>query len=1198
MAVTTFDAQQSFAQESLARLGDRGVTGKLSEEQQKKLSESKAMQAQRKADELCQQLTWNRDSQRASTDTFFVPKESDFTAPKTYQFQRSVDYYEVLGIEELATLEEVKAAYKKLSLVYHPDKTKALPPDQQQDYATIFIAVKNAYLVLTDQPTRRQYDRDRDHDRAKAEVNGYQISKQSTVDLTEVLQRIKEMQRPPGKITDVTLTCKLEKFVYGYTKVVTRPRKEKDFYSGVTTQDHTFRIDLPKGATEPFASFFKEQGDWQPDTKPESLNFEIRAKPHATVERRGNDLALKSDIDLGAGAQRLPYISAQSPSIRGRHILLWGRNPFFPAAGAADAELRVRIQGEGLLPNSFLHLVCRLEGGRSKAGGLTFTRQTARKYLQELTDAHRAWKQRTGPQLAELWRALHEVRPAEGKDPPAVGDLHEAVSAALAEVPGEWGLIARVSAMLSEGDGRYPGLGGFLARNGMAPPGGIDAQGSEMGESGADGAPPRRTAPAAAFGVGGACSAAAMHRRLAHQQALPAECEVELTQMGEPIPLYTTPTCYLTFYSNARQLSEDSRGSLPPMFAVCLSSAICATKKAEGEWTKLRDALVPLLELTAFRLPRPARAISPLQLADFPAPRRPAAAPGAPREGEQASGSSAAHQKEVGNRAFGRGDYYTALGLYAKSVEYGAQENDVEVAAAARSNRSACLVKVGDFEEAVAEAKRALELRPGWGRAWYRAGVAQLSLGTERQQEALDALFKAVELEPSGAHVAALADLARKVRDHDMEAAVAEKEKGNAALAAKERGLAIAHYTLAIEALPPEDRSDPVAQSVLATSRSVAHSNRGGVFCALRLWDLAVADGRKAVAAKPDRRKAHNCLGTALLGAGFVEEAYSEFTWALQIDYSSDLALKGHESSMMMMPMWRSVPARRRSKDRFSLDMGRPIKFTKVHTISDVFFDHRPNEEWIHSIDNKEFQEDVLIVPGNIADTLWTLHRALKTLKSKFRRVFYVPGSRDVWMNPGEIRLSRFPDSLAKFLAILDVCEELEVDTFPAAVAQGLYIVPLFSWYNAEFDRRSRPDPNNGLDQQCVWPLDNQKELWKYMLKLNEERVGRQYRGTVLTFSHFLPLSALPYNNEGKAGQAMGCEDIEDQIRMVKSTMHIYGHSTVRTTEEYGKVLFVNHYHGYMGTEGAYEGPNRPLCVFSGDEGVSVKKRDRDRGDD
>eukprot|EP00971_Amphidinium_carterae_P109387 2166187-Amphidinium_carterae.1 len=87
---------------------------------------------------------------------------------------------QVLGIDEMAPLEEVKKAYKKLSLIYHPDKTHGKSEDEKDEYAAIFIQIKNAYQTLGDNPTRRQYDKDRDGDLAGKEVNGWKIKDMPT----------------------------------------------------------------------------------------------------------------------------------------------------------------------------------------------------------------------------------------------------------------------------------------------------------------------------------------------------------------------------------------------------------------------------------------------------------------------------------------------------------------------------------------------------------------------------------------------------------------------------------------------------------------------------------------------------------------------------------------------------------------------------------------------------------------------------------------------------------------------------------------------------------------------------------------------------------------------------------------------------------------------------------------------------------
>lgn len=61
------------------------------------------------------------------------------------------DYYGLLNIETSATLQEIKKAYRKLALRYHPDK------NQNDPYASAqFAEIKEAYEVLTN-PSKKEY---------------------------------------------------------------------------------------------------------------------------------------------------------------------------------------------------------------------------------------------------------------------------------------------------------------------------------------------------------------------------------------------------------------------------------------------------------------------------------------------------------------------------------------------------------------------------------------------------------------------------------------------------------------------------------------------------------------------------------------------------------------------------------------------------------------------------------------------------------------------------------------------------------------------------------------------------------------------------------------------------------------------------------------------------------------------------------
>ena len=63
------------------------------------------------------------------------------------------DYYEVLGVARSASDEDIKRAFRKLALEYHPDRNKS------DDAAEKFKEVNEAYQVLTDSSKRSSYDR-------------------------------------------------------------------------------------------------------------------------------------------------------------------------------------------------------------------------------------------------------------------------------------------------------------------------------------------------------------------------------------------------------------------------------------------------------------------------------------------------------------------------------------------------------------------------------------------------------------------------------------------------------------------------------------------------------------------------------------------------------------------------------------------------------------------------------------------------------------------------------------------------------------------------------------------------------------------------------------------------------------------------------------------------------------------------------
>lgn len=96
-------------------------------------------------------------------DTYQEPSLNSTTGPAIdsnddleAQTVEKLNYYAVLNLDHNATEEEIKASYKRLCMIYHPDKHPS--PDNKISASKRFQIIQKAFDILGDHNTRYIYD--------------------------------------------------------------------------------------------------------------------------------------------------------------------------------------------------------------------------------------------------------------------------------------------------------------------------------------------------------------------------------------------------------------------------------------------------------------------------------------------------------------------------------------------------------------------------------------------------------------------------------------------------------------------------------------------------------------------------------------------------------------------------------------------------------------------------------------------------------------------------------------------------------------------------------------------------------------------------------------------------------------------------------------------------------------------------------
>jgi curved DNA-binding protein len=225
-----------------------------------------------------------------------------------------IDYYKVLGVSPTATTDEIKKAYRKLAVKYHPDKTRG-----DKAAGVKFVEINDANQVLGDPEKRKKYDQFgadwKRYEETGAQQGGFDWSKYAgeggsrkqrmsadefesmfteggDIDLFELLfgerggrRRGKTNAPCKGEDLNAETTISLEEAYHGSTRLI-------------RLDGQTIRVTIPPGIADEQVLRIAGKGmDGINGGQKGDLFLIVKIAPHPEFHRKGNDLY--RDVPVG-----------------------------------------------------------------------------------------------------------------------------------------------------------------------------------------------------------------------------------------------------------------------------------------------------------------------------------------------------------------------------------------------------------------------------------------------------------------------------------------------------------------------------------------------------------------------------------------------------------------------------------------------------------------------------------------------------------------------------------------------------------------------------------------------------------------------------------------------------------------------------------------------------------------------------------
>ncbi|KAJ8559896.1 hypothetical protein K7X08_003954 [Anisodus acutangulus] len=283
------------------------------------------------------------------------------------------DYYNILKVNRNASEEDLRKAYRRLAMIWHPDKNLGTNKNEAE---AKFKQISEAYDVLSDPQKRQIYDlygeealksgqvpppprggphnirnphpnptfqfNPRDADDIYAELFGSESNSsngrsrkgrdgffRSTTNRGPVFSGAGSSGTGSGsggggglrKAAPVenALLCSLEDLYKGAKKKMKISRTVLDASGTLRTLEEILTIEIKPGWKKGTKVTFPEKGNQEPDIIPADLVFVIEEKPHHVYARDGNDLTVNQEISL---LEALTGKTLEMTTLDGRNLII------------------------------------------------------------------------------------------------------------------------------------------------------------------------------------------------------------------------------------------------------------------------------------------------------------------------------------------------------------------------------------------------------------------------------------------------------------------------------------------------------------------------------------------------------------------------------------------------------------------------------------------------------------------------------------------------------------------------------------------------------------------------------------------------------------------------------------------------------------------------------------------------------------